>query len=68
MVKLTRESEMTDNRLIRQKIEALKENDRIACHEALKIAQELNTSPDEVGKILNEMKVKIVHCQLGCFP
>jgi hypothetical protein len=65
---MSRESVMVDKSVMMQKIEAVKENDRIACHEALKIAQELNTSPDEVGKILNEMKIKIVHCQLGCFP
>lgn len=59
---------MVDEKAVRQKIEAAKENDRIACREALKIAQELDISSDEVGKVLNEMKIKIVHCQLGCFP
>jgi hypothetical protein len=32
-----------------------------------KIAEDSGISNAEMGKILNEMKVKISHCQLGCF-
>jgi hypothetical protein len=40
---------------------------RITCSDALAIAKNLNVSPGEVGKLLNEMKIKIKGCQLGCF-
>jgi hypothetical protein len=64
----SREIVTMDIAAMKQKIEAVQENDKIACREALKLAAELGVSPDEVGKTLNEMKIKIVHCQLGCFP
>jgi hypothetical protein len=37
------------------------------CRDAFLIAEQLSVSPDIVGQICNEMGVKIVHCQLGCF-
>ncbi len=40
---------------------------KIECKEAFKIAEELGISRDEVGKVLNDNKIKIVQCQLGCF-
>jgi hypothetical protein len=40
---------------------------RITCKEAIDIANSLNVSPGAVGKVLNEMKIKIKSCQLGCF-
>jgi hypothetical protein len=39
----------------------------ITCPHALKIADTLNVKTAEVGKVCNEMKVKIMKCQLGCF-
>jgi len=39
----------------------------IDCAEATSIAEKLNVAPIEVGKICNEMKIKIKNCQLGCF-
>jgi hypothetical protein len=32
-----------------------------------KIAEDFGISKGEIGDILNEMKVKISQCQLGCF-
>ncbi len=40
---------------------------KIPCQEALAIAQRLSITPAAVGKKLNEMKIKIKGCQLGCF-
>lgn len=39
----------------------------IPCPAVLKIAETLNVPATEVGKICNEMKIKIMNCQLGCF-
>ena len=39
----------------------------INCKEAVHIAEELKLAPIEIGKICNELKIKIRNCQLGCF-
>ncbi len=56
---------------MRKKIEeALKErsnNGKIACAEARKIAEELKIPYIEVGRLANELKIKIRKCELGCF-
>jgi DNA-binding MurR/RpiR family transcriptional regulator len=43
------------------------ESKHISCAEAFKIAEELGISPAEVGRGCNELGMKIVACQLGCF-
>ena len=40
---------------------------KIPCAVCFKIAEDFGISRKEMGKILNEMKVKIGQCQLGCF-
>ncbi len=40
---------------------------KIPCPVCFKIAEDFGISKKEMGKILNEMKVKIGQCQLGCF-
>jgi uncharacterized membrane-anchored protein len=39
----------------------------IDCSESFAIANKFGMAPIEVGKICNEMKIKIMNCQLGCF-
>jgi hypothetical protein len=50
-----------------KKIKAKIREDKISCSQALKIAEEEGISPKALGEILNEEKIKIAHCQLGCF-
>ncbi len=40
---------------------------KISCAVAFKIAKENNLSTKEVGSLLNQLKIKIANCQLGCF-
>lgn len=40
---------------------------KITCKEAFEIAEKLNIETIVVGKTLNELKIKIKQCQLGCF-
>jgi len=42
-------------------------NNRLSCPAARKIAEELSVSYKEVGRIADELKVKIAACELGCF-
>lgn len=52
-------------------IEVLKkragEDNRLACGEAFRIAADLDVPIAEVGRACNELGIKIVACQLGCF-
>jgi molybdate transport system regulatory protein len=52
-------------------IEALKtqsgEAKKLPCSAAFKIAHDLEVSLAEVGRTCNELDIKIVGCQLGCF-
>ncbi len=43
------------------------EEKRLMCGEAFKIASDLEVSLAEVGKSCDELGIKIVACQLGCF-
>jgi len=40
---------------------------KIPCAMCFKIAEDFKISKREMGKILNEMDVRISQCQLGCF-
>ena len=40
---------------------------KLPCAQCFKIAEDFGISKREMGKILNEIKIKISQCQLGCF-
>ena len=40
---------------------------KLPCAVSFKIAEDFGMSKRGMGKILNEMKIKISQCQLGCF-
>ncbi len=39
----------------------------IACADAFKIAQDLDVPLADVGRTCNELGIKVMQCQLGCF-
>ena len=51
-----------------QRIKAASKDGKMSCRQALKLAEEAGISSREVGTVLNDMKIKISGCQLGCFP
>jgi hypothetical protein len=53
---------------VAEKIKSVTKEGKISCSQALGIARDMDLSPKEVGDLLNEMKIKIRSCQLGCFP
>jgi hypothetical protein len=53
---------------VKAKIEAQARDKKITCHQALLIAEEEGIPSRAVGELLNEMGIKVVGCQLGCFP
>jgi hypothetical protein len=40
---------------------------KMACAAAFRLAEELGLSRKDLGELLNELKIKIIQCQLGCF-
>jgi hypothetical protein len=52
---------------IKNKIRTMAPEGKIPCATAFRLAEELEISRKELGNLFNEMKIKIIQCQLGCF-
>ena len=52
---------------VKARIKAAAPEGKIACAAAFRLAEELGLSRHDLGELLNELKIKITHCQLGCF-
>lgn len=52
---------------LRARIRAAAPANKIPCSAAFRLAEELGLSRKELGELFNELKIKIIHCQLGCF-
>ncbi len=57
-----------DKAKISEKLKALSKNGKVSCNQALKLAEEEKVSSRDLGNLLNELKIKVMGCQLGCFP
>jgi hypothetical protein len=53
---------------IKAKIQAAAPHGRIPCAAAFKLAEELGLTRSRLGELCNELNIKIIQCQLGCFP
>jgi len=49
------------------KLKEAAKDGKIPCAMAFKIAKECSVSTKEIGNLLNQVKIKISNCQLGCF-
>ncbi len=56
-----------DRKKIEEAILAKSKDGKIPCAVCFKIADDLGVPKKEITKVLNEMKIKISQCQLGCF-
>jgi hypothetical protein len=52
---------------IKARIKVASPEGKIACAAAFRLAEELGLSRKDLGELLNELRIKIIHCQLGCF-
>ena len=52
---------------IREELLKVSADGRVGCREALEAAGRLDVDPRLMSKAANELGVKIVACQLGCF-
>ena len=58
---------MADRKRVEMAILEKAREGNIPCAVCFKIAEEFGITKKEMGTILNEMKIKIGQCQLGCF-
>lgn len=58
---------MATDQDLRQAIGQATGDGRVACRALLDLAKETGTLPKEIGRLCNEMGLKICGCQLGCF-
>jgi hypothetical protein len=56
-----------DRKKLEEVIKEKAKGGKLPCPMSFKIAEDFGISKKEMGKILNEMKIKISQCQLGCF-
>ncbi|MGB4183301.1 MAG: hypothetical protein WBK41_07845 [Dethiobacteria bacterium] len=59
-----------EDKMIAQLQERIREEaseNRLSCQQSFAIAREFNCQPAAVGRLCDELKVKIYGCQLGCF-
>ncbi|MFH1652101.1 MAG: hypothetical protein ABID87_08405 [Chloroflexota bacterium] len=49
-------------------LRAALEDSRLPCPQAFRISASMSVTPGDVGDAANRLKLKISHCQLGCFP
>jgi hypothetical protein len=57
---------MTREELIAEIRKETKDN-KLECERAYAMAHELGVPLGDIGALCNELKIKIVKCQLGCF-
>lgn len=58
---------MVDRNKLEQAILEKSKGGKLPCAISFKIAEEFGLSKPEMGQVLNEMKIRISQCQLGCF-
>lgn len=56
------------NEDIRHKFAENATDNTITCGQCLALAKELSIPTQGIADMLTEMGIKIIHCQLGCFP
>jgi biotin operon repressor len=52
---------------VKARIKSAAPEGKISCPAAFQLAAELGISRQELGELLNELRIKIIQCQLGCF-
>ena len=52
---------------LKAKIKAAAPEGKISCAAAMRLAEALVISRQDLVKLLNELEIKIKQCQLGCF-
>lgn len=56
-----------DEKVLRDLIMNMQSDQRISCETAMEVAKEAEVTPTKIGRLLDEMGIKIHSCQLGCY-
>ena len=56
------------NRTLEEELKASLVDGKLPCAVAFKIARKLKVTPRQVGEAANKLNIRIITCQLGCFP
>jgi hypothetical protein len=66
-IELSRRIRMEDRKRLQESILQRAIGGKIPCAVCLRMADDFDMPKKDLTKILNEMKIKISQCQLGCF-
>jgi hypothetical protein len=58
---------MEDREKIKKQLVTKCKDNKISCKTALELSSEEQVAPSLIGEICDELGVRIVACQLGCF-
>ena len=58
---------MSSDEKTKERIKEVSKEGKISCTAAHKVAEELGVPVRKVGTLINELNLKIVACELGCF-
>ncbi len=56
-----------DKKAVMEKVKTQLQDGKISCQRARKLAEDEGITYKDMGDLLNENKIKIMGCQLGCF-
>jgi hypothetical protein len=59
--------EKVDRKKLEEVILGKAKEGKLPCPICFQIAEDFGISRKEMGKVLNELKIKVSQCQLGCF-
>ncbi len=59
-------SDVTDPQIL-EAIQPLLKEGRLACKDAIELAEALKVPPIRVGRVCNAAGIRITNCRLGCF-
>jgi LAO/AO transport system kinase len=58
---------LTDEK-VRRRFQEEAQEGKIACADCFRIAGEFGIPTEEIASTLTDLHIKIIKCQLGCFP
>ncbi len=58
---------MSSEEKIKQRIQEVSKEGKITCTAAHEVAKELDVPIGKVGQLINQLNLKIIACELGCF-
>lgn len=50
-----------------KKVQTAAKNGKLSCETAHRLSRKLTVPLGEIGKLCNELRIKITSCRLGCF-